>query len=772
MPTARVRDLAFLPDGQSIVTLGNTGSKAVMVVWDLKTGRRRREIDTSTRVTTAMALSPDASQIAYDAGGKGQVHIRSIDAPQNAKPRTLEGASKRIYQMEFSGDGRTLVGRSSSGVVVWDVPSGKKLRTIANALGMTLNPDGTLLACHPWDARNRKKQRPAVVCYDPRSGEVVKQFGQTRQRITQIAFSPDGKRVAALEYGQPRRALIWDVESGEKVGELAWKNSTAVRLYFADSQRLVTVGSDPALSVHDVATGKTIHSIRRPTRGYGPIALDRQRNRAMLARTGHALELIDLKTGKLLNPRQGHSSALLCAAACGDVAATAGGDGTVRLWDAATGRRERVIKTGSQRPAILRFGPDGRRIVRVDSTGAVSLIDPDDGSCHKLGKMTGVTSATFEPGGRMLRLGTRRMETGVWDLQERKLVRRHKGVERYGGAVVHCLGMDYLARTHQGRYELRAVRGGESGFTPLAQDPIGTSVGASATSDGQWVAFVGNQGFSVHEARSGHTLLSISTGRPARMLHGIALRPDGRLLAGVFADGKIQLWDLATSKRVASLQGHSSHRSRARRFRSSRGATMSVAFTPDGQRLITAGSDATALLWDVAGLVRDTEDDAPADLQAAWDDLADGQRQEVAHAVWQMILAGDRAVEWLAERLEPAREPDRAEIASLIDALDDDRYVRRMEAQHRLAELGPLVRKPLRRAASGESTTEELAARIENLLEQIDSPLMTSPSLLRGVRSVTVLDRIGTSAARALLADLAEGAKEAPLTRAARRVVR
>ncbi len=772
MPAAHVRDLAFLPDGRSLVTLANTGNKALMVVWDINSGRRRRVIHTNARLTSAMALSADGSRIAYDAGGKGQVRIRAVDAPQGAEPRELQSASKRIYQLEFSDDRRTLVGRSSSGVTVWDVPSGKKLRTIPQGLGMTLNPDGTLLACHQWDARNRKKQRPVVVCYDPRSGKEVKQFGRTRQRVTQIAFSPDGKRLAALIYARQREVLVWDVESGQKVGGLSGKKLQAIRLYFADSNRLVTVGTDPVLAVHEATTGKTLRSIHRPTRGYGPIALDRTRNRVMLARTGHALELIDLDSGKLLNPRQGHSSSIWCADAHGDLAATAGADGTVRLWDVRTARRSRVVRVGSRRPSVLRFGPAGRRLVLVDHTGEVSLIEPSDGSTHRLGRVTGATSATFEPGGRLLRVGNRQMETSIWDLQERKCARRHKGIDRHGGAVVHCLGMDYLARTQNGRFELRAVAGGETAFAPLAQDPIGTSVGASATRDGQWVAFVGTQGFTVHEARSGHTLLSISAGQPARMLHGLAIRPDGRLLAGVFADGKIQLWDLASSKRLTTLQGHTSGRTRSRRFRNSRPETLSVRFTPDGQRLITAGSDATALVWDVSGLVRDAGDDAPADLQAAWDDLAVGRREEVAHATWRMILAGDRAVECLAERLEPAREPDRTEVAALIEALDDDRYVRRMEAQQRLAQFGPLVRSQLRRAARGKGTTAELAARIESLLEQIDSPLMSTPALLRGVRSVIVLDRIGTSAARALLAELAGGTPEAPLTRAARRAVR
>lgn len=72
-------------------------------------------------------------------------------------------------------------------------------------------------------------------------------------------------------------------------------------------------------------------------------------------------------------------------------------------------------------------------------------------------------------------------------------------------------------------------------------------------------------------------------------VHAVAFSPDGRWLATGSDDptGYVQLWDLQEGRRAAILEGHTD-------------AVLSVTFNRDGTRLLTAGYDKSARLWNVA----------------------------------------------------------------------------------------------------------------------------------------------------------------------------
>jgi len=282
--------------------------------------------------------------------------------------------------------------------------------------------------------------------------------------------------------------------------------------------------------------------------------------------------------------------------------------------------------------------------------------------------------------------------------------------------------------------ELRTLQASRRGTSTLA-----------FSSDGKTLASAGglNEFVKVWELATGTILWEAKVQREVRFL---AFSPDGKMLAWSDAERDVQLWEVETGKQRWSFVGHT-HPLR------------SGAFSRDGKRLVTGSHDTTALVWDLAapaGPVRKSPLSAQ-ELNDLWGDLGGEDAKKAYRALTILAVESSQALPLLKKNLKVVPAADNLEIRQLVTGLDNDRFSVRDDAMQKLSALGTSAEPALRKALSGQPTLET-KRRIDELLAKLDP--RRSAEVLRDLRALEVLERIGSLEAREMLESVAAGASE------------
>jgi WD40 repeat protein len=198
------------------------GDEREIKVWDADTGALLTTItcDPFSRVRAygAVALSPQGEFLAHDEyalGQEGEMAARVCvrEMATGGVVRTFDGFSSLIEKLAFSSDGRYLaIARDGWGVVVYDCGTGQMLHeqplngsTAETCWDLAFSPDGRRLAAATrvqvlvWDVATGQKAI-ALRGGPPRSGD--------NGFNARVAWSPDGRRLAANNWNHS--VSIWD----------------------------------------------------------------------------------------------------------------------------------------------------------------------------------------------------------------------------------------------------------------------------------------------------------------------------------------------------------------------------------------------------------------------------------------------------------------------------------------------------------------------------------------------------------------------------------
>ena len=298
----------------------------------------------------------------------------------------------------------------------------------------------------------------------------------------------------------------------------------------------------------------------------------------------------------------GHTSAVVGAAVTrnGRVVSSSF-DGSLKMWELATGRELRSAEAHAGSVNALSLTPDDQVLVSASSDTTLKVWNLDSG--EELRTLTGHTGAVngmaVTSDGRLVVSASTDGTLKVWNLASGEELRTLTG---------HTGAVNGVAITSDDRWavsassdrtlkvwelssgtELRALVGHTNEVTAVVVTPDARLV-VSVSFDNR---------VRVWDLADGHETLAIE-GHPFG-IHTVALTPDGRLVltgAGSISggDNTIKVWDIRTGELQHTFWGHMNQ-------------VNVIVVSPDSQQVISASSDRTLRLWELASMNRPA--DAP-----------------------------------------------------------------------------------------------------------------------------------------------------------------
>ncbi len=569
--TDQVLSAAFSPDGKTLATSSADGA---VRLWDVATHEQLgKPLLGHTNWVYQVAFSPDGKTLA-SASTDDTVRLWDVGTRKSLGPSLQQ--DNWVWSVAFSPDGRTLAAADEDRTIwLWRLAGGhwRHVQTLRGHTGPVWNvafsPDGRTLASASLDKTVRLwNLRTYAEVGPPLEGHT--------DGVESVAFSPDGRRL--LTASDDETARLWDVRTHREIGSplrghTDWVLSAAfdpkdantvatgsvdttarlwnLRLptqfgqtlrghrnwvwsaaFSPDGKTLATGSSDRTVRLWNVSDGRSLQTLG----GFGdPVwsvafSPDGGTLATALAKAGADTVWVWTRagdrwahTGTLVSRHESGEDGVRSVAfgPHGDVLATAGSDGAVRLWARAGGRWANTDTLEAHRGRVwsVAFSPDGNTLAAGGEDGTVQVWTLDNGHWVRKETLDGNTdivySVAFSPDGRTLATANHDATVRLWDVRSGEQVG-----QPLHGHTTQVLGMAF---SPNGRLLASA---GDDRTVRLWDVPTRTQLG---------LPLAGGSGpvNSVAFSPDGHTLAAAGDDTTVRLWRGMLWRdlPDLRALA-------------------------------------------------------------------------------------------------------------------------------------------------------------------------------------------------------------------------------------------------
>jgi WD40 repeat protein/uncharacterized caspase-like protein len=476
---------------------------------------------------SSVAFSPDGKLIA---SGGADSTVKLWDVGSGRELRTLIGHEQKVKCVAFSPDGRTLAsGSDDFRIKLWDVRTGKLLKTLEHHLNtvtsIAFSQNGKYLVSGSTDR--------LVIVWDLGNGNAAVIIGEQHgydvelglkaplvDPVTAVAFSPDGQFVASAD-GPQSAITIWNWRSKTKIktfkGEFP---EQAHSLSFPPDGKKLVSGSEREIWIWDLGGGeaKRIMALAQSEwqSAKHSVALSRD-GKTVAAVDDSYIELWDSDGHKLATPKGTTGGSLGCVTFSDDerTIATGGkaifGNPIIKLWSVPDSTETSSIEGYANEMFTMRLSPDGRSLAEATDTSTLR----------------------------------------IWNLAERSPVRSIAPDGTPGGSPSIQFGADsrsVLIGSFVGSKVYDGETGAEKADIPESKlDYFGNPI--SFTPDNKGVVLSSNKDLSLWDVKTQKRVLTFAKFDWADWQttpNALAIDTAGKVLAGGDRSGTTQVWDLHT----------------------------------------------------------------------------------------------------------------------------------------------------------------------------------------------------------------------------------